>query len=80
MGNCGLSLETRLESDHRQKNHSGKIFLHFSGEEMKHIQGKLSKMSNVLFYIISLALFPLSVMVRARRAAGSEQTSPRDSS
>lgn len=59
MGNCGLSLETRLESDHRQKNHSGKIFLHFSGEEMKQIQGKLSKMSNVLFYIISLALFPL---------------------
>lgn len=47
---------------------------------MKHIPGKLSKMSNVLFYIISLALFPLSVMVRARRAAGSEQTSPRDSS
>ena len=24
MGNCGLSLETPLESDHRQKNHSGK--------------------------------------------------------
>ena len=80
MRNCGLSLEAPLESDLRQKNHSGKIFLHFSGGKRSTLRENWVRCQVCYFTLFHWLCLPCRVIVRARRVTGSEQTSPRNSS